>query len=427
MPQRYFIVGITAVAALWLYIDRVCFSTLADPAQVDLGITDEQKDFMLGAFFFTYGLFQIPMGSLADRFGTRLVLAVSITAWSLVTAATGFVNGFIALLGVRLLLGITESAAYPAAAGLVKNWARPTERGRFSSFVALGGRLGGATAPKLTAWLAIALAGLTLITTTGTNPSGVNWRGVFLIYGLCGLIVAGLFWILVRDHPPLEANTVRSRPAPMGPRQFLRQLGVLARDRNMWLSGSAQFGVNVGWAFVVTLLPSYLNKVHNVPLEKRGDMQSLVLYTGCSGMILGGFVTDALRKRLGPRMGRSIPIGTTLIGCAAAMFLIPQFSTPWPVIAALGVMAFLVDFHNPSIWSFAQDVGGRRVGAALGWGNMWGNFGASVSPYILGAFSRRFGWDATFTLCGFVFALAAVCGFLLDATKPVEPEPPVTA
>jgi len=30
------------------------------------------------------------------------------------------------------------------------------------------------------------------------NPSGVNWRGVFLIYGLCGLIAAALFWLIVR-------------------------------------------------------------------------------------------------------------------------------------------------------------------------------------------------------------------------------------
>ena len=40
MSKRYVIVGITAVAALWLYIDRVCFSTLADPIQKDLGLSD---------------------------------------------------------------------------------------------------------------------------------------------------------------------------------------------------------------------------------------------------------------------------------------------------------------------------------------------------------------------------------------------------
>ena len=134
------LVGVTALAAFWLYIDRVCFSTLADPIQKDLGISDDQKGYILGAFFLTYALFQIPMGTLADRFGPRLVLALSIVAWSLVTAATGLVNGFGVLIVVRLMLGITESGAYPAAAALIKRWAPAGARGMCSSAVALGGR-----------------------------------------------------------------------------------------------------------------------------------------------------------------------------------------------------------------------------------------------------------------------------------------------
>lgn len=422
MPQRYVVVGITAVAALWMYIDRVCFSTLADPAQKDLGMSDEQKEYMLSAFFFTYALFQIPMGSLADWFGQRLVLSVSIAAWSVVTALSGYVDGFVTLLVARLLLGVTESGAYPAAAGLVKVWARPNERGRFSSAVALGGRIGGASAPVLTGWLAVLLAGVAL-TGHWHNPSGVNWRGVLFTYGLCGVAVAAAFWVFVRNHPPGEPPPPRPRMSFWEfLRDLLRRLWLLARNRNMCLFGAAQFGVNIGWAFVVTLLPSYLNQSFGVPLEKRGEMQSVVLYVGCTGMLLGGVVTDALRQRLGPRLGRSVPIGTTLGGCAACMFLVPALPTPWAVVAALGVMAFLVDLHNPSIWSFAQDVGGRNVGVALGWGNMWGNLGAAVSPPLLGGVARAAGWDAAFLLCGGLFAAAAVCGFLLDATKPVEPE-----
>src|SRR5207249_8862211 len=127
-----------------------------------------------------------------------------------------------------------------------------------------------------------------------------------------------------------------------------------------------------------------------------------------------------LRGWLGPRLGRSLPIGVTLAGCAAAMFLIPTLPTPWAVVAALGAMAFLVDFHNPSIWSFAQDVGGKNVGAALGWGNMWGNLGAALSPVLLSRVAKAAGWDTAFMVCGGAFATAAVLSLLLDATKPVE-------
>ncbi|MBY0514085.1 MAG: MFS transporter [Gemmataceae bacterium] len=465
MPQRYVIVGITAVAALWLYIDRVCFSTLADPIKLDLllpaapeppeadrlsaaqrevaveavgqlGVTvtesqvaaaeaqtyrrkwaDQRMSYVLGAFFFTYALFQIPLGALADRCGARAVLAVSIAAWSLVTAATGFAQSFAALLAIRLMLGVTESGAYPAAAGLVKSWARPTERGRFSSVVALGGRIGGALAPWLTTALIAAFAGLVLF--ASANPSGVNWRGVLVFYGLCGLTVAALFWLIVRDRPP--GAVVEKAAESVRKTSFLRRLGLLARSRNMWLFGALQFGVNLGWAFLVTLFPTYLNEAFEVPLERRGPMQSMVLTIGCFGMFFGGLFTDALRTRLGPKLGRTVPLGVALCGCAAALFLVPTFASVWLVVGALGLMAFLVDLHNPTIWSFAQDVGGKNVGAALGWGNMWGNLGAALSPVLLTAIKAELGWNVVFVVGGSAFAAAAACGLLLDATKPVDP------
>ena len=496
MPYRYLIVGMTAFAAFWLYIDRVCFSTLADPIKIDLllpiapeptelddlspeqltaavrkkrednpalveeaqlspGETDALKQklwadgrmsYVLGAFFFTYALFQIPLGTLADRYGARAVLAVSVAGWSLVTAATGFAETFGALLAIRLMLGVTESGAYPAAAGLVKNWAKPNERGRFSSAIALGGRVGGAAAPFLTAWLALNLAGVGPASWRG-NDSGVNWRGVFVLYGSCGLAVAALFWLIVRDRPtaarraggvspripdhdaadewhalPPGPGVVDDTAVPKTPLTFVQRVGLLARTRNMWLYGAVQFGVNIGWAFLVTLLPTYLNEAFDVPLGERGKMQTIVLVTGCCGMLLGGIGTDALRGWLGPRLGRSVPIGATLGGCAVAVFVVPTLSSVWAVVAVLGVMAFLVDMHNPSIWSFAQDVGGRNVGAALGWGNMWGNFGAALSPVLLTAIKVAAGWDAAFVVCGCAFTAAAACGLMLDATRPVEPD-----
>jgi MFS family permease len=494
MPQRYVIVVITAVAALWLYIDRVCFSTLATPMKMELllpqapepqegdQLTDKEIEAAkkkkrdenpalgpdveltpeeivaakkkkwadrwmaraLGAFFLTYALFQIPMGNLADRYGARKVLALSIVAWSLVTMATGFVWGLVSLYAIRLLLGITEAGAYPAAAGLVKRWAPPEERGTCSSIVALGGRLGGAIAPWLTAALATALIGVAVVewvitpTPAAPGPDGKapeNWRGVFVVYGFCGLAVAGLFWLVVRDRPPSPVVGLQPEPAketsePAKPElPFVRRVAILARSRNMWLYGAMQFlGGGLGWTFIVTLLPTYLNAVFGTPLKDVGPLQSTALAIGIVGMVLGGVFTDWLRARLGPRLGRTIPISGTLLCCAVAFFVIPTLPTAWAVIIALGAMAFFVDLHNPSVWSFAQDVGGKNVGAALGWGNMWGNIGAAFSPMVINEIQSAHGWNTAFVCCGVAFVAAATCGFLLDATKPVDPEPePPTA
>jgi len=442
MPRSTTIVLVTALAAFWLYIDRVCFSTLAGPMKQELllpeqvagsvGVpaADEAADaaarkrwadgrmsFALGAFFLTYALFQIPMGSLADRHGARLVLALSIAAWSAVTMATGFVTGFLPLVGIRLLLGVTEAGAYPAAAGLVKTWVGPGRRGLASSTVALGGRLGGAVAPWLTATLDAALAGGFMADWSPPSGSGAaaNWRGVFVLYGLCGLAMAVLFWAVVRDRP---AGEPAAGPAAADG-GLLAHAGTLARDRNMWLFGGLEFAVNLGWAFVVTLLPTYLAEAFGTPLDQVGRMQSVALGIGCVGMFFGGVFTDALRSRLGPRLGRSVPVGLAVAGCGLSFLAIPFLPTVWLVVVAMGAMAFLVDMHGPGVWSFAQDVGGRNVGAALGWGNMWGNIGAALSPIVLTQIRQQASWNTAFVVAGCVLLLGAVCGFLLDATKPV--------
>ena len=52
---------------------------------------------------------------------------------------------------------------------------------------------------------------------------------------------------------------------------------------------------------------------------------------------------------------------------------------------------------------------------------MWGNLGAACSPILLTQIRLAAGWNTAFICCGVAFLLAAICGFLLDATKPVDP------
>jgi MFS family permease len=189
----------------------------------------------------------------------------------------------------------------------------------------------------------------------------------------------------------------------------------------MWLFGGLQFCNNVSWAFLITLLPSYLKDV-DIPYEFSSYIQTGVLLAGCVGMFCGGFVTDYARRRYGPRWGRSAPIGAMMAGCAVMCVVVSSSPGLWVAVAALALMALFQDLGIPSVWAFAQDVGGRNVGAALGWGNMLGNFGAALSPRLLGEVRRAGGWEAAFALCAACYVVAVVCGLLLDASKPVEPE-----
>jgi len=154
---RYLVVAACGAAAILLYLDRACLSFVGSMVQHDLRLTNEQLDYAFSAFFLTYALFQVPAGWLSDRFGARRMMVIYLTACGLCTAGMAAARSFVGLLLARLALGAVEAGGYPTAGGLLRRWIPVDARGRASSFVTLGGRLGGAATPVLTALLLVAL------------------------------------------------------------------------------------------------------------------------------------------------------------------------------------------------------------------------------------------------------------------------------
>jgi sugar phosphate permease len=150
---RYFVLGLTTAVAVMLYLDRFCLGFVAPYIRENLGLSNRQIAFVLDAFFYTYAFGQIPCGWLSDRFGARLMLALYLAVWSSLTGLMGLAQGVGVLLAFRLGCGLFEAGAYPACAGLIRRWIPYQRRGLVSGVVSIGGRIGGAVVPALTAYL----------------------------------------------------------------------------------------------------------------------------------------------------------------------------------------------------------------------------------------------------------------------------------
>ena len=123
-----------------------------------------------------------------------------------------------------------------------------------------------------------------------------------------------------------------------------------------------------------------------------------------------------------------MPLALSRFVSAAAFVAVVWCDDPWLIIFLLGTVAFFSDLGVPAIWAFNMDVGGRNVGFILGWGNMWGNLGAALSPIALNQVVAHFlktsgdvgyAWDAVFVICGGVFFLVGIASLGVDATKRV--------
>ncbi len=153
---RYGVLALTTMVAVLLYLDRICLSYFSRYVREDLGMTRTEMGLVLSSFFWTYAIGQLPAGWLSDRFGARLMLALYLAIWSLFTGLLGFAYAMGTMLLLRLGCGLFEAGAYPAAAGVIGNWIPFQRRGLASGIVSVGGRLGGAAAPLLSAALMVA-------------------------------------------------------------------------------------------------------------------------------------------------------------------------------------------------------------------------------------------------------------------------------
>ena len=268
-----------------------------------------------------------------------------------------------------------------------------------------------------------------------------GWRPMMFAYGSLGLFVAGLVWWSSRNTPSQhpwcnQEEVALIRGGRSSSDAASKKLGgvpivPLLRSRSMWLCCASQWFTNIGWVFLMTWAPRYFLSVHKVSVEELALMVSIPPLVGWAGMLSGGGVTDWLVDRVGLRWGRGLPMSLSRFTAMAAYLACWASPSPWFAVAMFSIVAFSTDFGTPSIWAYMQDAGGRHVGSILGWGNMWGNLGAAVTPPLLirivGETER---WDLAFLTCATAFLLSGLAAAGINATIPIvvdDDDQPVTA
>src|SRR5574338_56548 len=149
-------VVVLCTAAVFIsYIDRTNISVAAIPMKEQFGWTETTKGFVLSSFFIGYLLLQVASGTLANRYGGKIVLGVAVLWWSVFTMLTppAAVLSLPALIGARIALGLGEAAVFPASINMVGRWVPVASRSRAVALFASGLSLGTVVSLPLTGWL----------------------------------------------------------------------------------------------------------------------------------------------------------------------------------------------------------------------------------------------------------------------------------
>jgi sugar phosphate permease len=398
------LLGFAMTLAAILYVDRVCISQSQHLISADLGLSKRQMGVAFTVFGIAYGLFEIPGGWLADRFGPRRTLTGGVCWWSFFTIASGWARGLASLVGFRFLFGLGQACCFPGLTRAFSNWFSGQDRTRAQSLTWLAARWGGAFTPLLVV----------------LSLDVMTWRQSFYLFGAIGFLWAWLFWRWFRDQP---TDPAAEGGAPSGPVVPWRRL---LCSRSVWLMCVQYACLSYGFWFYLTWLPTYVREQFGLEQADRYVAALLAappLFLAGIGCVSAGWLTPRLVGRLGSvgQVRRGLGVLGHAVACGMLLVSI-HLENPVLSMVAMGFSCFGNDIAMPGSWAGCMDMGGRFSGTLSGMMNMWGCIGGLLAPwtipYILDAAGGQ--WRTVIVVIAGWYAVGAVCWLGIDPVTPIE-------
>ncbi|MCB5280783.1 MAG: MFS transporter [Arthrobacter sp.] len=410
---RWRVLGANAGVLMLNYGDRAALGVAAPLIINEFGFSTGTMGIILGAFAFTYAPACFAGGALADKFGPRKTMAVAAAWWSLCIALTALCFNFATFFIQRLLFGLGEGPQGSVTARTMTNWFPKKEYATAMGLTFAANPLGAAVGIPL-------VAGLLAL-------SNNNWRIPFLVLGAVGLIIAALWYWLIRDkpadHPRItreelalittddasarELNTEHVPPL----RFYLRQPAVIANS-------IAFFGFSWLLFMFLSWYPLFLVQTQHINLSSLAWAAALPWVAGSVGTALGGILSDRLARRSGAPfrvrkwmtgffLGLSgllcIPLAAVnSLGLAVGLFSIVLLTL---YLANVQFFAIVRDFVHPS-----------RLGGVTGFVHFCANLAGIIAPIVTGFLIQGLGsWPAAFGLAAGLAVIGAIALILVKA------------
>lgn len=388
------IILVTAAIAL-NYMDRSTLAIGNLKIRAEFGINATAIGALGSAWALTYGIAQLPSGYLLDRIGPKFLVGAAMILWSLCQAAGGLASTYFLLMLSRIGLGATEAPCFPSATRSVSDWFDVKDRGTPSGVYTSGAYIGPTLAPPILTVLMLAF----------------NWRVMFIVMGLAGVVAAVLWFLIYRDpraqvlEPQDEEYLRPNREAKSA--VSVRQWSSLFRFRAMWVLMLGAFCTGyITWMYQIWL-PAYLEMQQHISIAKTGFLASVPLICAFFGALCGGYISDWLVKRgMDLIASRRLPLILGLLGSAVFTGLAAIATGAGAAIACIAISMFCMQFGITCKWILVTAVTPQAYCASAASNqNFAGFLGGTLSPILTGFIVDETG--------SFVVALAIGAGITL--------------
>lgn len=390
-----------SLAALYgsFYALRYNFSLANKSIADQFHFTNEQMGAMITGTAIAYAVGQFVNGPIVDRFGGKRMMLFGAGGTILanllfgINAYSGVLNLFIA---VWVLNGYMQAFGSPGNLKVNGHWFSLEERGLFSGVF---------TAVVYLGRLAIMVIGPLLIV-------HAHWQWVFLAPAIFTVLTVLVVLFVVRETPceaGFDVDYAASRMNASETRtHFFTALGIVLRNKNMWLMGSAYFCLGIVRNGLEQWFPKYLAEAHQIApgSVQFGAVVALMPIAALLGAISAGAISDRFFQ------SRRAPVVALMFFAQALLLLFFTFSvTPIGHGVLLLLLSFMFSGPHAIIGSaVAMDFGGKEAtGTAHGFVDAMQYCGAAMIGVGMGRLLDLFGWD----VWGPSLMLFAVAGGLL--------------
>jgi ACS family hexuronate transporter-like MFS transporter len=359
-------------ATVIAYIDRNVLAVIEKTLEGILSFDSIQYGKMTGAFQFGYAIGMLLAGRLTDRLGTRKGFALAITLWSIAAMTPGAATSATTLGVAMFLLGIGESANFPACIKTIAEWFPKRERALAVGIFNSGANIGSMVAPVLVPVLV----------------SGFGWRGAFVAAGATGFVWL-VFWLKIYAKPDQHRKVSAGELALILSDPVERIQSVpwarLFPCKETWAFALGKFLTDPVWWFYGFWLPRYVQETFKLTPKEAGLPVLVAFALSFIGSVGGGWISSAMLKR-----GRSVNASRKTAMLICALCVVPVMYAPfckslWTLVALVGLAAAAHQGWSANLFTLVSDMFPRTaVASVVGIGGMVGAIGGALTQVATG-------------------------------------------
>lgn len=373
LPNKWIVLLLLLGIAIFNHADRFLLAGLVDPIKAEFGVSDGFMGLLMGpAFAVFYSTLAIPIAIYADRANRIRIIVAGCVVWSVFTILSGYATGPTTLALARIGVGIGEAAFQAPAYSIIAAYFLADQRGKAFAVMALavyiGQMMGYGVGPAI--------------------AEVYDWRFAFKLFGVLGLVIVAIAWLIVREPPRINDAVARLPFAPLA-RQLIKLRSYRAMMFGMGL------GVLSGIAFGFWG-PTLFSRNYAISMADAGSaFGSAFVIPGMIGAMLFGALADRITKNgydrmlllsaLGLMVATGVVVATVWAGSltVALLWAIPAglFGGGWAVGIYAGLQYILPDRMRATGTAIAM-LAVNLLGYVLG-------------PWIAGELSEYFGEGAS--------------------------------